>query len=347
MGRKIGYVMNIDVGDLEKKTILLLESIRKFSDADPFVIVIKPNLKPLSNNTLKYFFEKNVHFHEIEMGNFFTQNIMMSKVFIAFYAEILYDDILDYILLLDNDTIFLNNIEKNLFETNFLIAMRPTDFSDGSLLSFDNCPSVWKYLIKKYNLIENIKWKHKCVQDNVLAYASFNDGFVLERTGAHLFYKWKTMADSLQNDKNFMALLTKDVNSLHYLSQILISLILMKDFHPEDVKILDIKYNFNLQSIFFGHEIFFSNKNWIFKRLQLPLDSLIHIHYHKAFDSKSMLHYFNDKEHVSLLKSFVPFNKSLNLNKKIYRLISKIFGMFKFIQYYIFYILLKKRSKKI
>ena len=174
------------------------------------------------------------------MKNFFNYNMMMSKIFIASYAETLYGKMIDYLFFLDNDTIFLNNIENNLFNKNFLIALRPTDFSGKSLVSFDNCSSVWKYLIKKFNIEDNIKWKYKCILDNVMAYASFNSGFILEKSEAHLFEKWKIITDSVQNDKNFLDLLSQDMDSLHHLDQILLSCILMKDFSPENIEILDV-----------------------------------------------------------------------------------------------------------
>lgn len=344
---KIGYIINVDVGHLEEKAILLLESIIKFVDNDPFVIVIKPNLKPISPNTLRYFTSKNVHFHEIELGNFFNYNMMMSKIFIASYAETLYGEMVDYLLFLDTDTIFLNSIENNLFNKNFLIALRPTDFSDGSLVSFDSCSSVWKYLIKKFNLEENVRWKHKCIRDNVIAYASFNSGFILERKGTHLFEKWKIMADSVQSDKNFIDLLNQDKDSFHYLDQILLSCILMKDFYPEDIDALNIRYNFNLESLFFGHVISFMGRKWVFDKLSLALDDLIHLHYHHAFDSnpKSILRYFHNKEYISLLKSFVPFNNNINFREKIYKLVSKMYAIFRFTQYYILYNLMHKQLK--
>ena len=57
MGR-IGYLINTDVGHLESKTILLTESIFKFAESEPFIIVIKPNEKKLSAETLSYFRSK-------------------------------------------------------------------------------------------------------------------------------------------------------------------------------------------------------------------------------------------------------------------------------------------------
>jgi hypothetical protein len=336
MDNKIGYVINIDVGILEKEAILLMESIIKFVESAPFLIVIKPNLKPLSDSTMKYFLSKNVHFHELEMENFFPCNIIMSKIFIASYAEELYGETLDYILLLDNDTMFLNKFDSDLFHMNFSIAARLTDFSDRSLLSFDNCSSIWRYLIDRFDIRDNPKWKYKCIRDNVIAYASFNSGFVLETTKTHLFHKWKDIADYLKNDEKFIDLLNKDMESVHYLDQILLSLTLMKDFYPENVKILNIKYNFNLESIFFGRTILFHGQKWIFKKLPIPIDSLVHIHYHQTFKRRGSLHYFNDDEHVNLLKSFVPFDNNLNSDKNICRnILSKVYTFLKFIQYHI------------
>lgn len=340
MGRKIGYVINIDIGILEKEAILLIESIIKFVESDPFLIVIKPNLKPLSDSTMKYFLLRNVHFHELQMENFYPSNIIMSKIFIASCAEELYGDKLDYMLLLDNDTIFLNKFPRDLFYTNFSIAARLTDFSDRSLLSFDNCSPIWHYLIDKFNVRNNPKWKYKCIRDNVIAYASFNSGFVLEETKAHLFYRWKTIADCLKNDKKFFDLLNKDRESLHYLDQILLSLTLMKDFYPENVKNLNIRYNFSLESIFFGHIISFQGQQWIFTKLPTPIDSMVHIHYHQTFKDKRTLNYFNDNGHVDLLISFVPFDNNLNSDKKICRnILSKLYTLFKFVQYYILHTL--------
>lgn len=339
--------MNVDVGILEDQTILLMESIIKFVEKEPFFIVIKPNFKPLSDITLKYFLSKNVHFHEVDIGSFFTSNIMMSKTFIASYAESLYGTVVDYMLLLDNDTLFLNKIGDDLFDMDFLIAIRPTDFSDRSLMSFVNCSSVWHYLINKFDVKENPKWMYKCVRDNTVAYASVNSGFVLERTDSNLFNKWKAVADSLNNDKEFINLLNKDLDSLHYLDQILLSLVLLKNFEPEDVKVLNIRYNFSLESTVFNHMLLFLDERWIFKKLPFPIDSFIHIHYHQRFNQRRILCYFNDPEHVRLLKLFVPFDIKINRNKKFFRrLLTKLYIMLKFIEYCILHLFMSSNDSK-
>jgi hypothetical protein len=330
--------MNIDVGSLEEKTILLMESIKRFVENEPFFIVIKPNLRSLSDTTLKYFLSRDVHFHEVDIGNFFTNNIMMSKIFIASYAETLYGEAVEYMLLLDNDTLFLNNIESDLFDMDFLIAIRPTDFSERSLVSFFDCSSTWRYLIQKFYLKENPKWIYRCIRDNTISYASVNSGFVLERSDAKLFYKWKELADSLNNDKEFTRLINEDSDSLHYLDQVLLSLVLMKRFEPEDVKVLNIRYNFSLESIVFNHMLLFLDKRWIFKKIPFPIDSFIHIHYHQRFNQRRILRYFNEDKHVNLLQLFVPFDIKTNVNKKFFsNLLSELYIVIKFTEYKLFH----------
>lgn len=70
----------------------------------------------------------------------------------------MYGEAVEYLLLLDNDTLFLNDIDSDLLDMNFLIAIRPTDFSDRSLVSFNDCSSTWRYLIQKFDVKYYPKW---------------------------------------------------------------------------------------------------------------------------------------------------------------------------------------------
>lgn len=321
METKIGYVMNIDVGPLERKSILLAESIIKFVEPKPLIIIVKPNEKRLSDQTLEYIQSNGISFYEIEMRDFYEQNIMMSKLFIAAFAENIYRNKVDYLLFLDNDTLFLNQLEKDIFNDNFLIGLRPTDYSERSLTSFDDCVPVWKFLIDKFNIAENKEWEIKTVINNVDTFASFNSGFILTRTTTNFFEKWYQMAVSLKDDVVFLNLLNQDKKSLYYIDQILLSCVLMKDYKRSDLKIMNAKYNFSLEPIIFNRIINFLDNRMIFMELPIGIDSLVHLHYHSTFERRKVLKYFKNEEHLNLIGSFVPFcgSKKFSLNDFIWR----------------------------
>lgn len=343
MNVKIGYIMNIDVGTLEDKSILLAESIRRFVEAQPMIIFVKPNKKRLSKHTLEYIQSREIHFHEIELKDFYDSNIMMSKIFIAAYAERIYQKQVDYFIFLDNDTLFLNQIEDSLFDEEFLIGMRPTDFSDGSLQSFVHCTSVWDYLIDKFKIQESKEWIIKTNLDNIDTFASFNSGFILTKANTNFFEKWKEIAVLLNSDCSFLGLIYQDRIAFHFLDQILLSLLIMKDFDRNDVKILDVKYNFSLEPIFFNRMINFQKDKMIFKKMPIEIENIVHLHYHQRFEEISVLRYFKRKDHFELISQFVPFGHSHKSTVK--KIVKKSFVTFKFITYVLMHDLHHHRTR--
>ena len=339
MKGKIGYIINVDVGPLERKTILLIESILRFVDNNPFIIIVKPNMLPLGEGTMEYFKSRLVHFHEIEMKNFYSTNIIMSKIFISAYAEAKYSEYVDYLLFLDNDTIFLNNIENDLLDNNFSLGVRPTEFADTSLRSFEACSQVWKFLLHKFEIKYDCEWKMKTTVDSVDTYASFNSGFILEKARTDFYQKWKGVAEVLHDDAGFINILHEDAVSLHYLDQILLSIVMMKHFKPSDVKILNDKYNFSLEQVYFNYMIQIKRTEVSFKKLPVEIDSLIHIHYHSRFNERRIIYYFKREDHRELLKPFVPFHQPF---KKT--LISFIRYWYTFTQFIVFKINNAKRN---
>lgn len=321
----IGYIIDSDIGNMEVKTKLLIESIIRVKKSTDKVYVVKPNKIPYSNDTYSFFNQYNIVVEEIQMNDFWNQNMMMSKIFILYYIENLFAEEVDFFLFIDTDTLFLNPLsDSELYK--HLLCLRPTDFADASLSEKNRENKIWGYLLEKFMVYDYKDWALTTTVDQQACYASFNSGFILVSSKISFFKKWYSLANAIKNDSQFLNLLKNMRMFEHYLDQILFTLVVLKYFSKSDVLILDSKYNFSLESMFHGRKLHYS-RDCPYLGEKIVLDELTHIHYHDKFRYYSSRKLFKKSQIKNIIYKYVPINFSIRAS--IIQTIGHIYFLFR------------------
>ena len=192
---KIAFVLNIDSGLMEKEAVVNIKSIQNFMrDTQNTIYVINPYRSKIASETCDLFNEKGVIYIEVKMKIPF-ENRIMSKIWVTAYAEQNFGSFFDFIIFVDNDTIFLNPLENSILNDDVhSIFIKQTDFTDDAIIDINDIPMNWEYLLKRYNINLKDLETIKSARDHVYMYPVFNSGLIIEKPEIKLFSKWLRIA---------------------------------------------------------------------------------------------------------------------------------------------------------
>ncbi len=309
----VGYIINIDSGLLEKEALILIGSIENYQNQTKnSIFVVNPYNTKLDENTINIFKSKNINYI-IMKEHIPEENKILSKIWITSYIETNFGNNFDFLIFLDNDTLFLNPLDKEILDDEIHSAfIRPVDFADDAIKNIDKMSPNWKFLVTKFNI--NIKTieKIKTARDSTDIYPVFNSGFIIEKPNAKIFNTWLDIYYQIEADQKFHEIITSNKKYIHYLDQTLLLIALIK-MGIDKVKILDLRYNFSLENFFLMRIINFNNCR--LDKINIETDNLILIHYHKKINC-DISKYFYRNDHLDFLKKYFPLNKN-KLYKKI------------------------------
>jgi hypothetical protein len=283
----IAFVACIERGELEKKTILLCRSIRRFAGrhAGAPIYTFQPREgTAISRDTALELADLGVHHTSERLNTAFAHYAIGNKIFASARAEQLASE--DVLVFLDSDSVILD--EPRAFELHDGIdaAVCPVDFHHSREEPESDDDPFWRtrfrrvgssgpgdpmdaYWLRMYELlgIEARPFvETACSRQRIRAY--FNSGMIAVRRSARLFAQWRD---------DFLGLMTAGhiprKGPLHYMDQLSLAATLTRVWTR--VAILNRRYNYGLPARDLVHEPLRS----------IEREALVHIHYNSMFDT--------------------------------------------------------------
>lgn len=269
---KLGIIIVIESGDLEQKTKLLIESIRTFGGEakNSKIWVIKPRKgKSLSNETINFLKKANAEFIEEDLNRHWHLYGLANKIYATAYIEQRFIHEYETLLFLDSDTIVVDELDADILEGKYEVAIKPLDGEYLALKESDRISPFWEMIYEKCCVSNANIWNVKTTVDQVEILAYFNSGVVFSRAGSFLFTNWLKNFKFLCKDKRAYQLSHLEY---YFLEQALLSGTILGCIPQHKVKILDKKLNYSLN---------------FHKQLQnKDIDNMANIkiiHYHSSF----------------------------------------------------------------
>ena len=192
--KKVTFIICTEKGDLERKSLLLVESIRRFtkrfSTCD--IISIAPREgHEIAQETKRKFENLKVQHYDVPLNDAYKDYPLANKPLSCAYVEENIDS--DYFVFVDSDQLFFNAPDECILDDKHDVGLRPVDVKNiGSNGSDEN----YDYWQKLYDILDvkNQKYVISTVDEQkILQY--WNSGLITVKSETGLFKEWK---------KNFM-----------------------------------------------------------------------------------------------------------------------------------------------
>lgn len=299
---KIIFVHAVECGDLEKKSILLCESIRQFtgsySQSDIYAITPRKG-KVVSKETQEKYSELNVKYIYADLNRKWFDYPYINTSYAANYVEKLHISNDTTIVLCDTDTIFINEpSELDLDSSTYEIAVTPLDTiaTEVSVGDEKNLNEYWEKIFDMVGVDRSNLWKVKTVYEGIEVLAYFNNGIIASKPSSGLFEEMINVMERATLDSYIMSLAGGTMERF-FLDQAFLGAILQKR-GSTNVKLLNSNYNHPLNV----------NREFPIRNIQ----EIIHLHYHNLFYFKKSLKSFTlNKQLFDFLKERLPIKLSL------------------------------------
>lgn len=290
-------ILNVEAGDLEQKSRLLVSSIRRV-DKSTHIYAIKPRKGQNINQKLLSYFDKNdVNFIDKSLNRKTSFYAFANKVYSSQYIEEQYGNHYDNLIFLDTDTLLLRPISELLQQIGpYKVAIKPSDNSLGLGSNSQKPPSViWKWVYEVTGVDEDNIWSLADYRDGQEIRAYFNAG-VIFKFGTNLFFNaWLENFKRITQDRRFFKLSGQE---LFFIEQMSFSATVLKEFDKTQIKLLDNSFNYPYNL----HHTTLHQINSI-ERVKI-------LHYHNEFNSKMWMHNLVfDSTTTNWLNEFLPFKQ--------------------------------------
>lgn len=244
--KKLGIIIVIESGDLEQKARLLIDSIRTFGGEakNSKIWAVKPRKgKSLSKETLNFLKEKNVEIIEKNLNTHWHMYGLANKIYATAYVEKKFGKDYETLLFLDSDTIVIDEIDVDILEGRYDVAIKPLDGEYLALKETDKISPFWEMIYKKCSVSTGKIWKVKTTVNHLDILAYFNSGVIFSNAGSSLFTKWLENFKLFSTDKRAYQLGHLEY---YFLEQALLSGTILGCLPQNKVKILDNRFNYSI-----------------------------------------------------------------------------------------------------
>lgn len=295
--RDFAIVHVVESGTLEHQSLLLCESIRRFTGRyrDCTIYAVSPRQGHTPDPaTLREYGRLGVRHIEEDLNRAWSDYPYINTLYAAARIE---DEVQGYartLVLVDTDTLFLD-VPTAAFELDspWEIAMCPTHSLSAEIAIPVGHPitEFWQNVFRISNVEPSELWSVLTLLDRREIYAYFNNGLVSVRPGLRVFRDTLEVAERAARDGYFTSLPRGSLERF-YLDQALLTATIVK-VGAEHVRILGDKYNFPITSVS-------TNRGY-------AATGLVHVHYHDAFYFKSATKWFRTNPGVAeFLRSSLP-----------------------------------------
>jgi len=244
---KIAFILCIDRGELESKSRLLIDSLRRFggfSRTAPVWVVQNSKHVDLDHDTLVFLDKQNVNLIAKRLEVIPRNLRFANKVAAASYVEKEINNPTETLIMLDSDMLCLNPPSELLLEEGQVAAC--TVGSRGIATEADKeLTELWKYSFQIVGLDPDLSWKTKTRNDGKDIWAYFNSAIVASRA-VNFFGRWKEFLAKLANNAYFKSMRLPD-NRYRELDQIALTLSMIS-LHHFKIKELPSIYNYSLRA---------------------------------------------------------------------------------------------------
>ena len=267
MSVPIAFLICTEPGRLERQSLLLAESIRKFGGdlkESPIYSFHPRKGQPISNETKNAFESLGVFHQQIILNLNYPTFGYVNKIFVCAYAEQNIKEA-EFLCFLDSDQCILNEPKELLLPDKYNIGICPV-VGKGIGSSGENdliYEDYWKKLYEVFNISNKLFITTRLSNKKIRGY--WNSGMVTVRREAGIFMAWKNSFEKL------MALGLLPNQGIFFIDQVALAITICS--MTKDVLSLSFGYNYPLLE-----------HNKITKNKQLnSFDRIISIHYHRMF----------------------------------------------------------------
>ncbi|MBV8882585.1 MAG: hypothetical protein JO235_01100 [Chroococcidiopsidaceae cyanobacterium CP_BM_RX_35] len=206
----IAFIMCTEGGQLEKESLLMVESFRKFTGSFKnapiysFQVRDKNDVSLETQNTLKAF---DVNHQKLVLNTKYPNYPFANKPLLCAYAEQTIDA--EILVFLDSDLVFFSEPREFLLPLEYDVGIRPEHHKMiGSEGASDSNDEYWQYLYNIANVKDDSLFVTTTVDQKKIR-AFWNSGLVAVRKGAGIFTAWRQNLERLIeegteiNRKNF------------------------------------------------------------------------------------------------------------------------------------------------
>ena len=307
MDDKVAILIVVERGYLEEQAKLLIRSILKFyqseqHDLDIFAFSPRKDHKP-SAQTNDFLKQHTTHHFEQDLNLDYQQFPLINGHFGARFFEQNHSEY-KHVMLLDTDTVFLNNFEFILNEKDRGVFIAPVDNKGvGITGDTDKDYDFWVNLYTHLGieLPENRVTTRVGLQK---IWPYYNAGFVYKKNMPDFFTRWLSNFQAIYHSDIRSQFSGKDGSKTIFLEQV--ALALTAQSCAESVHLLPETMNYPIP---FHPRL--SQRSDAFE-----LMDLVHVHYHRWFQHPGFLdHVSNEKEKQS--EQYLWLKKNLPLKPEI------------------------------
>jgi len=261
--KKIIFIICTEKGTLEKKSILLVKSIRKFAGKYKNCDILSFSPRKGEEISVKGREELNklgVKHYNIPLNTMYTDYPLANKPLVCSYVEKNYKS--DYLIFLDSDKLILNEPSEIVFDSKYDLALRPVDIKNIGSNGEDENSVYWK---KLYNILNITEYNYVTTTvDKEKVFQYWNSGFISIKSGKKIFQLWK------ENFEKIMRLNIQPKQGTFFLEQSIFA----ATVSSLNLNVIELSKGYN-------YPIHIQRNLEGFKRL----DELVSIHYHHILES--------------------------------------------------------------
>lgn len=319
----IAFLIILEEGDLEEKCVLFVESLREFGGRfrDSEVWAIQPRDKGLvSWGTVDELVSKDTYFLRANINK--SENIIeeeergrekgfLNKVYSSAFLEGKLEGRVDTLVLIDSDTLILNEPELLHLNSDKIIAVAPSHGKSIGTEVGENFSRYWKKIYNIAGVDTSQVWAVSPPLHEGSIFAYFNSGVVACRPESGVFREWRNLVNEIVEDEEMV----KNMEEMEFfhLDQSTLAATILSSLKPSEVRELPVSYNYPL------------HRNLrIDKKLRVEsIGDVVIPHYHWVFANNDWWGTIKvEKKYKNWLEKRLPLNKdpitALNIAKSIY-----------------------------
>lgn len=272
---QLGFVTIMEPGNLEYQTDLLIESIRRLPSlrACPIYAVQPRRGAAPSQRSLTIMADHDVQFIAADLNRSWRNHGPMNKVYAGAYIESLVERMVDTLVFLDSDLLFVDAVDELVLRDGEVAAAKPVDFRVLGQPVDQPITPYWEMIYQNCGVEEPPSWQVTTSIDRRPILPYFNDGVVAVRPTAGIFRRWRENVERLARDERARRF-QPNTDPFLFLDQAMFAGTLLAQLSRDQIRLLDRRYNYTLVSRSAPAELRINR-----------LDEVAIVHYHKSLYS--------------------------------------------------------------
>ena len=310
MSYRFGFVIVMEKGELEAKTTLLVESIRRLPSLQTCpIFVVQPRAGELPSHTSASLLARlNSHYIYADLNKTWRHHGPMNKVYASALVEPYVEDTVETLLFLDSDLLFVTEPDGLALQGEEIAAVAPIAQQRvgkvGQLVE-EPLNGYWQMIYDACGVKGSPEWFVTTTIDHRRILPYFNSGVVAVRPTAGIFRKWQENVERVAKDPRSQQYGEKS-REFFFLDQTMLAGTLTAELAANQIRVMDHHFNYPLPA----HNLLPSTSR------VSHLEEISILHYHAAF---SNLYWMDDiqvaEPLASWLLSRLPLRPKLRMNR--------------------------------